>query len=139
MFHARVSPDKSRSSHQRCSVKKCVLRNFAKFTRKHLFQSLSFNKVADLNPKASLFCEISKNKFLTEPPLGGCFCKSLNRLVLICFIFTFFFITMHEIDTTAEVPLEPFQTFMIEIFCKNSYSFCLLTRISALSRTLAWL
>ena len=125
MFHARVSPDKSRSSHQRCSVKKCVLRNFAKFTRKHLFQSLSFNKVADLNPKASLFCEISKNKFLTEPPLGGCFCKSLNRLVLICFIFTFFFfITMHEIDTAVEVPLEPFQTFMVEI-----YSFCLLTGI----------
>ena len=25
-----------RSSHQRCSMKKCVLRNFAKFTRKHL-------------------------------------------------------------------------------------------------------
>ena len=55
--------------------------------------------------------------------------KSLNRLVLICFIFIFFLITMHEKDTTAEVLLEPFQTYMIEIFCENSYSFCLLTRI----------
>ena len=34
------------SSHQRCSVKKAVLRNFAKFTGKHLCQSLFFNKVA---------------------------------------------------------------------------------------------
>ena len=38
----------NRSSHQRCSVKKGVLRNFAKFTGKgkHLCQSLFFNKVA---------------------------------------------------------------------------------------------
>ena len=35
-----------RSSHQRCSIKKGVLRNFAKFTGKHLCQSLFFNKVA---------------------------------------------------------------------------------------------
>ena len=40
-----------------------------------------------------------------------------------------FLITMHEIDTAAEVDLEPFQTYMIEIFCENGYSFCLLTRI----------
>ena len=53
--------------------------------------------------------------------------KSLNRLVLICFIFTFFLITMHEIDTAAEVQLELFQTYMIEIFCESSYGFYLLT------------
>ena len=35
----------SGSSHQRCSVKKGALRNFAKFTGKHLCQSLFFNKV----------------------------------------------------------------------------------------------
>ena len=33
-----------RSSHQRCSVKKGVLRNFARFTEKDLCQSLFFNK-----------------------------------------------------------------------------------------------
>ena len=27
---------------------------------------------------------------------------------------------MHEIDTAAEVYLESFQTYMIEIFCENS-------------------
>ena len=39
---------KNRSSHRRCSVKKGVLRNFAKFTGKDLCQSLFFNKVAGL-------------------------------------------------------------------------------------------
>ena len=38
----------SRSSHQRCSIRKGVLRNFAKFTGKHLCQSLFFNEVAVL-------------------------------------------------------------------------------------------
>ena len=35
---------------QRCSMKKGVLRNFTKFTGKHLCQSLFFNKVAVLRP-----------------------------------------------------------------------------------------
>ena len=68
----------SRSSHQRCSIKKCVLRNFAKFTGKHLCQSLFFNKVAGLRPATLLkketlaqvfsceFYEISKNTIFTE-------------------------------------------------------------------------
>ena len=43
-----------RSSHQRCSTKKDVLRNFTKFTGKPLCQSLFFNKVAGLRP-ATLF------------------------------------------------------------------------------------
>ena len=34
-----------RSSHNRCSIKKGVLKNFAKFTGKHLLQSLFFSKV----------------------------------------------------------------------------------------------
>ena len=37
-----------RSSHRRCSVRKVVLRNFAKFTRKDLCQSLFFNKAKRL-------------------------------------------------------------------------------------------
>ena len=38
----------SRSSHQRCSVRKGALRKFVKFTGKHLCQGLLFNKVAGL-------------------------------------------------------------------------------------------
>ena len=63
-----------------CSMKKCVLRNFAKLTGKHLCQSLFFNKVAGLTPQACNFIkkealaqtfscefsEISKNTFFTE-------------------------------------------------------------------------
>ena len=38
----------ARSSHRRCSVGKGVLKNFAKFTGKHLCQSLFFNIVEGL-------------------------------------------------------------------------------------------
>ena len=61
-------------------MKKGVLKNFTKFTEKHLCQSLFFNQVAGLRLEASNFIkketlaqvfsrefyEISKNIFLTE-------------------------------------------------------------------------
>ena len=54
--------------------KKSVLRNFAKFTEKHLCQSLFFNKVAGLRQLCQTlaqvicceFCEMFKNTFFTE-------------------------------------------------------------------------
>ena len=46
---------KNRSSHQRCFVRrKGALRNFAKFTGKHLCQSLFLNKVAGMRPATLL-------------------------------------------------------------------------------------
>ena len=36
-----LNNDNNQSSHRRCSVRKCVPRNFAKFTGKHLRQGLS--------------------------------------------------------------------------------------------------
>ena len=53
---------------QRCSVRKSVLRNFVKFTAKHLCQSPFFNKVfikkeALVQVFSCEFCEISKNTF----------------------------------------------------------------------------
>ena len=60
----------ARSSHRTCSMKKGVLENFTKFARKHLCQSLFFNKVAGLRPEAQVFscefCKIFKNTFFTE-------------------------------------------------------------------------
>ena len=41
-------------NHWRCAVRKGVLKDFAKFTEKHLFQGLSFNKVAGLRPATLL-------------------------------------------------------------------------------------
>ena len=60
-----------RSSHQRCSIKKGVLRNSTKFTGNHSCQSLFFNKVAGHFVKKETlaqvfsynFCETSKNTF----------------------------------------------------------------------------
>ena len=43
-----------KSSNRRCSVRKSVFRNFAKFIGKHLCQSLFFNKVAGLRPATLL-------------------------------------------------------------------------------------
>ena len=45
--------------------------------------------------------------------------KSLNRLVLLCLIFTFFLIIMHEIDADAEIYLQPFPTYMFELFLQK--------------------
>ena len=64
-FHLKIL---YRSSHRRCSVKKGVPRNFAKFTGKYLCQSLFFNKVAIKKETLSQvffcdFCEISRNTF----------------------------------------------------------------------------
>ena len=63
VYNKRISTNstaKIRSSHRRCSGKKCALRNFAKFTGKDLCRSLFFNKVAGLRP-----CK----KFLRTPVL----------------------------------------------------------------------
>ena len=64
-----------RSSHQRSSMKKGVLRNFAKFTGKYLCQSLFFNKVAGL--RYGCF-PVNFAKFLRPPLLEN----SCGRLLL---------------------------------------------------------
>ena len=74
-----------RSSHQRCSVRKGVLRNFTKFTGKHLYQSYYFNKVAGIRPATLLkktlwhrFFTVNFAKFLKTPFLQN----SSGRLLL---------------------------------------------------------
>ena len=76
-----------RSSHRRCSVRKCFLRNFAKFSGKHLHQRLFFSQFAGLTPQLYLkrvnstltqlfsceFCKISNNTFFYKTPPGDCF------------------------------------------------------------------
>ena len=73
-----------RSSCPEVFCKKGVLRNFAKFTGKHLCQSLFFDKVAGLRPATLLkketqaqmlsceVCKIFKNTFsYRTPPVAG--------------------------------------------------------------------
>ena len=74
----------TRSSHQRCSVRKGVLRNFAKFTGKQLCQVFFYNKVAGPEPATLLKKRLWHRrfpmtfaKFLTtsfhRTPLNDCF------------------------------------------------------------------
>ena len=78
-----------RSSHRRCSVRKCFLRNFAKFSGKHLHQRLFFSKFAGLSPQLYL-----KRVNSTPTQLFSCeFCKICNN--------TFF--TKHLLETASGV------------------------------------
>ena len=66
------------SAAERCSITKGALKNFAKFTGKHLCQSPLFNNVPGLRPAILLkketstqvfsceFCEMFKKPFFTE-------------------------------------------------------------------------
>ena len=63
-------PQKSRNSHQRCSVKKVVLKNFAILVEKHFYWSL-FSKVAGLKEIQTQVCscecsEIFKNTYFEK-------------------------------------------------------------------------
>ena len=73
-----------RSSRNEVFCKKGVLRNLTKFTGKHLFQSLFFNKIAGLRSEALLekilaqvfsceFCKISINAFSYRTPTAAAF------------------------------------------------------------------
>ena len=77
-------------SHQRCCMKKGVLRNVAQFTGQHFYKSFFFNKVADLRPATLLTkrlwhrcSHVKFAKFLRHlfhrTPLGDCFWGWLKR------------------------------------------------------------
>ena len=72
-----------RSSHQRCSVRKGVLRNSIKLTEKHLYQSLYVNKGTLTQVLSFEFCETSKNAFSYRTPPGECFCYQCNNYCLL--------------------------------------------------------
>ena len=55
-----------RRSHRRCSVRKGVLRNFSKFTGKHLFQILFFKKVAGFRTATLLKNRLWQRCFLVN-------------------------------------------------------------------------
>ena len=63
----------NRSRHQKSSVKKRDLTNFAKFTAKHLSQRLFFNKVAGLRPATLL-----KKDICSPVNLASFFCFSFD-------------------------------------------------------------
>ena len=66
--HTRYCSVCYRSSRPEVFCKKGVLRNFAKFTGKHLCQSLFFKKETLVQIFSCKFCEISKNIFFYRTP-----------------------------------------------------------------------
>ena len=74
-----------RSSHQRCSFKKVFLKNFTKFSGKHLCWSLFFNKVSGMRPATLLKKRLQQScfpvnfvKFLRTP-----FLQNTSRQLLL--------------------------------------------------------
>ena len=77
MYHKLKKCLNSRSSHQRCSIEKAVLKNFAIFTGKHLRWSLFLIELQVWGPATVLketpakvffcaYCEIFKNTYFQE-------------------------------------------------------------------------
>ena len=71
---------------RRCFVKKGVLKNFTKFTGKHLCQSLFTNKVTGLKKRLAQvlpceFCEMFQNTFFYGSPPVAASVLQLRRKV----------------------------------------------------------
>ena len=107
-----------RSSHQRCSIKKIVLKNFTKFTGKHLCQSIFFNKVADLRPatlsKRRLWHRYFPVNFVifSRKPFSQNTSERLLLLLILCF---------HESNSSQICPsifVTPRLTLRHDINCK---------------------
>ena len=141
MFHGSVFPDKSfRSSHQRCSVKKGVLRNYTKFTGKHLCQGLFFSKVTGLRSATLLkkrlwhkFFPVNFVKFVRTP-----FLQNTSARLLLIFekigtdtlsLHIFFNYNAWNRYSCRDAFRTLSNIYLWGFFCENSYSFCLLTRI----------
>ena len=91
----RNSPTIFRSSHCSHSIKKAILKDFVRFTGKHLCWSLFFNKLAGLSPvtllkrnsNTDVFLRISINlegvlfwrTFVNGCIFGKCFVRTLSR------------------------------------------------------------
>ena len=95
-----------RSSHQGCSVRKGVLVNLAKFTRKHLCQSLFFNKVAGLRPATLLkkrlwhrYFPVNFVKFLRIPFSQNASWRLLLKVLFVNFALTLkYLVSKNELD-----------------------------------------
>ena len=99
-----MNPSIKRSSHQRCSTEKGVLRNLTKLTGKHLCQSLCHRCFL-----------VNFAKFL-RAPLDDCFCIKQNEKLNKCFgnfwsgIFP---------KTNATIVAQRSYKFLVRIFSKN--------------------
>ena len=133
LFSVLVTEQTNRSSHQRCSVIKGVLRNFAKFTGKHLCQSPFLNKVAGMRPATLLrkrlwhrrFPVNFKNTFFTEHLwwllLEKCYIISIRGSNCFNIVNRFYHVTITLVNTFLKCCLY-FNTYMLFYFeTKNEW------------------
>ena len=131
-----VSATTSRSSHRRCSVRNCVLRNFVKFTGKYLCQSLSFNKVAGLTQAYNFikilrlwhsYFPVNFTKFQTTPLLQNISGWLLNcTLSELVFVFDSY---IFSINKWREKEIERKSTSMKRLMNTDKISILLRERI----------
>ena len=86
---------------QRCSVKRCSYRNFAKFTGRHLCQSAC--NVIKKEPPAQVFscefCGISKNTFFYRTPLVA----ASGIFIILGFIIHFTYVCAEAVALSCSV------------------------------------
>ena len=70
----------AKGSRQEVFCEKGFLRNFAKFTGKHLCQSLFFKKETLAQMFSCQFCEISKNTFSNRTPPVAAYLRLLDLI-----------------------------------------------------------
>ena len=82
-YRKDVKSSKTQEQSFGCFCKKGFLENFAKFTGKHLCQSLFFNKVSETPAQVLFceFCEIFKNTYIYRTPLVAAFKNTGAKLV----------------------------------------------------------
>ena len=92
-------------------MKKGILKNFAKFTGKHLCQSLFFTKVADLRPATLLkkrlwhrYFPVNFAKFLKTSFLQN---TSRRLLLQFCLLIYFRIFTNHVPFTYVKIQISP--------------------------------
>ena len=120
-----VGPDKSR--YQRFSVRKVFLRNFTKFTGKHLCQSLFFNKVAGFRPATLLKKSLWQRCFLLNFAIFLRINNFWATASVVCLLKCMFFKNLNYINLLTE------QVCLVQIISKtilafNFYYFLLVTR-----------
>ena len=121
--YAILSTKTNRSSHQRCSIKKGALKNFAKFKGKHLCQSLFLSeplsglRLATLLKKSSWYRSFPVNfaKFSRTPFLQDTSGRLLlHRRVLIYIISSQFLIKPYVIK-----PYNPDNIYLFKVNNRN--------------------
>ena len=118
-----------RSSHQRCSIIKGVLRNFARFTGKHLCQDLFFDKVSGLWPATLLkrrlwhrCFPVNFTKFLRTPFLQNTY----GRLLLLSL--TFYLNLLTQVKFEIQLILKKLHLTAYKICCKGLLLTCRIMR-----------